>query len=131
MYKLTRVVQIISLSTGLALSGSACSADTAGDADWPLGTWIKTIDEDNGPPDSITFRADGTFATYDNQCKEHTNAYFIEKGMVFLVIPLAKGPVALVLQPTGDKTSMSFTSPRTQNNAVYVPSRAPHCRPEG
>ncbi|MCR6663804.1 MAG: hypothetical protein NVV60_11850 [Luteimonas sp.] len=109
MRKLSRTVQIISLSTTLAFSGSACSTDTAGDANWPLGTWVKTVDEDNGPPDSITFRADGTFATYDNQCKEHTNTYFVEKDMVFLVIPLAKGPIALVLQPTADKKSMSFT----------------------
>lgn len=131
MIKFNRTLQVVLLSAALAFSGSACSTDRAGESDWPVGTWVKTIDEDNGPPDSVTFRSDGTFATYDKQCRVHTNAYFVEKGMIFLIIPLKKGPVALIFRPNADKSSMSFTSPRTQNNAVYVPSGAPHCRPEG
>jgi hypothetical protein len=114
----------------LAVTSFACTAGAPGSTDWPLGTWIKTTDEDNGPADSITFRDDGTFATYDDQCREHRNAYFIQTGMIFLVIPKEKGPVALVLVPTTDKMSMSFTSPRTQNNAVYIRSRVPHCQLE-
>jgi hypothetical protein len=128
MTKVNRAFRLLLVSSMLAVLGAACAADKAVAPEWLLGTWAKTIDEDNGPPDSITFRADGTFATYDDQCKEHTNAYFINNGMVFLVIPLAKGPVALVLQPDSDHSSMKFTSPRTQNNAVYAPSDAPHCR---
>ncbi len=129
MTKLFRIGQTLFLPVVLALSSTACSTNTKDDSKWLLGTWEKTADEDNGPPDSITFRVDGTFVTYDKQCKEHANDYFVEKDMVFLVIPLAKGPVALVLQPASDRSSMSFTSPRTQNRATYVPSKTPHCRP--
>lgn len=92
-----------------------------------LGTWIKTYDEDRDPADSITFRPDGTFATYDDACEEHTNAYFVRNDLVFLVIPLNKGPVALVFRPTEDKSIMTFTSPRTRNNALYVRADKPHC----
>lgn len=128
MSTIKRTERFLLVSSLLMVLGTACAGARAAAPAWPIGTWEKTIDEDNGPPDSITFRVDGTFATYDDQCREHTNAYFINNGMVFLLIPLAKGPVALVLKPDDDHSSMTFTSPRTQNNAVYVPAGGPHCR---
>lgn len=128
MTKISRALQILLITCVLALPGISCSAHNGGAPRWLLGTWDKTLDEDGGPPDSITFKSNGMFVTYDSQCNEHTNSYFVEKGMVFLIIPLAKGPVALVLTPSADRSSMTFTSPRTQNNAVYEPSDGPYCR---
>src|SRR5690606_14084327 len=128
MTQFRRILQILLVTSALALSSAACSAQGKGAPEWLLGTWDKTSDEDGGPPDSITFKNSGIFVTYDSQCNEHTNSYFVEKGMVFLVIPLAQGPVALVLNPSTDHSSMTFTSPRTQNNAVYEPSDGPYCR---
>ena len=128
MTTFNRAIQIFLMSSALALPSTACTADNAGAPEWLLGTWDKTIDEDGGPPDSITFKSNGIFVTYDGQCNEHTNSYFVEKGMVFLLIPLNKGPVALVLQPNADHSTMTFTSPRTRNNAVYEPSDGPYCR---
>lgn len=108
---------------------SATERDVA--PQWLVGTWTKTIDEDQGPPDAITFRKDGTFATYDDRCRARTNTYFVKNGLVFLLIPLEKGPVALVLDPDDGNATMKFTSPRTQNYAVYVPTNVPHCREQG
>lgn len=128
MIKLSRILQVSLLTPAIAFSAGVCLADSTDSTEWLVGTWTKTIDEDSGPPDSIIFRADGTFATYDGKCKERINSYFLENGMIFLVIPLAKGPTALVLQPSADRSDMTFTSPRTQNNAVYTRSDVPHCQ---
>src|SRR3546814_18216981 len=114
MTKITRGLQILLVASTIALPSTACSTDDGDAPNWLLGTLDKTSDEDGGPPDSITFKSSGIFVTYDSQCNEHTNSYFVGKGMVFLVIPLAKGPVALVLNPSSDRLSMTFTSPRTQ-----------------
>ncbi|MFC3814933.1 hypothetical protein [Lysobacter sp. GCM10012299] len=112
----------------LVLVGMASATESPLAPQWLVGTWTKTVDEDQGPPDSITFRSDGTFATYDDRCRAHTNTYFVKNGLVFLLIPLEKGPIALVLDAGDDHATMRFTSPRTRNNAVYVPSEGPHCR---
>ncbi len=128
MTKISRTLQIVLVMCVLVLPGTAYSADNDAAPKWLIGTWDKTLDEDGGPPDSITFKSNGIFVTYDSQCNEHTNSYFVERGMVFLIIPLAKGPVALVLTPSSDRSSMTFTSPRTRNNAVYEPSDGPYCR---
>lgn len=117
----------IGLAASIALSATACSADAPADADWQVGTWTKTYDEDNDPADSITFRDDGTFATYDADCKAHTNSYFVRDDLIFLVIPMTKGPVALVFKPTEDKSILSFTSPRTRNVALFTRAEKPHC----
>lgn len=124
---MTRALRAALLSCVLGFVCTACAAEKQAAPEWLLRTWTKTLDEDNGPADSITFRADGTFVTYDEQCSEHANRYFVDGGLVFLVIPMEKGPVALVLKPERDHSSMTFTSPRTRNNAVYAASDSPHC----
>jgi hypothetical protein len=129
MNGLKRTCLTLLASPFLLLVGVASATESPVVPQWLVGTWTKTIDEDQGPPDSITFRKDGTFATYDDRCRAHTNTYFVKNGLVFLVIPLEKGPVALVFDPDDGNATMKFTSPRTRNNSVYVPSGVPHCRP--
>lgn len=116
------------LAVCTALGDSACSAEAPVDTAWVVGTWTKTYDEDRDPADSITFRADGKFAAYDQACKAHTNAYFVRDDLVNLLIPLENGPVALVFRPTGDKSILPFNSPRTRNVAFYVRAEKPHCQ---
>ena len=123
-----RSLTLLIAAAALCIAGVACSAPKADSNEWLLGTWQKTADEDAGPPDSMTFREDGRFVTYGASCEEHSNSYFVHDGNVFLFIPMKKGPVALVLQPSNDKESLTFTSPRTLNNAVYEPREKPHCR---
>jgi hypothetical protein len=127
MINARRFLPAVLLAPLLVLAGTSWSSDKKDHFGWLFGTWTMTVDEDHGPADSMTFRADGTFASYDDQCREHANSYFVRKGMVFLVIPQAKGPVALVLVPDASKSTLTFTSPRTQNNAVYERSGSPHC----
>jgi len=131
MKGLNRTRLTLLASPFLVLVGMASATESPAAPEWLVGTWTKTVDEDQGPPDSITFRNDGTFATYDDRCRAHTNSYFVKNGLVFLVIPLEKGPIALVLDPGDDHATMRFTSPRTRNSAVYVPSRGPHCSLQG
>jgi hypothetical protein len=127
MIKTSRILPVVLLAPLLALAGAAHSSQNSESAGWLVGTWKMISDEDHGTLESIVFRADGRFATYDEQCKEHTNSYFVRNGMVFLVVPQAKGPVALILVPDAKRSSMTFTSPRTLNNAVYKRSEEPRC----
>ena len=116
----------------LAAAGSDRSiAAPPNTADWLVGTWQKTLDEDNAPPDKMLFRADGTFVSYGKHCEERVNPYFIHDGNVFLVVGIPdKGPVALVFRPSQDRQSLTFTSPRTLNNARYEKRPPAACVPQ-
>ena len=117
----------------LAGVGSGCSKSAPPiTADWLVGTWQKTLDEDNSPPDKVLFRADGTFVSYGKNCEERVNPHFIHDGNVFLMVGIPdKGPVALVFQPSQDRQWLTFTSPRTRNNARYEKRPSAACKPEG
>lgn len=117
----------------LALAGSGYStAAPPTTMDWLVGTWEKTHDEDNSPPDILLFRSDGTFVSYAPRCEERVNSYFMHDGKVFMVIGIPdKGPVALVFQPSQNHQSLTFTSPRTLNNAVYEKRPSATCKPQG
>jgi hypothetical protein len=97
--------------------------------DWLVGVWQKTHDEDQSPADTIRFRPDGNFINYGPNCQEKLNPYFVHGGNVYLSIEIpGKGPVALVFKPSVDKKALTFTSPKTLNNAVYEQAPNPPCR---
>ena len=108
---------------------SSCQAEkppTA--ASWIFGTWEKTQDEDKSPPDTIKFLPNGTFVSYGPNCEEKIFPYHVHGGNIYLDIDiLGKGPVALVYRPNDAHTALTFTSPRTMNNAVYEHVSHPTC----
>lgn len=107
------------------LCQTSCASETQ---DWLVGVWQKTQDEDRSPPDTIKFLPNGQFINYGPNCEEKVNPYFLHGGNVYLSIEIpGKGPVALVFKPSGDRKALTFTSPRTLNNAVYEQAPNPPC----
>jgi hypothetical protein len=79
-----------------------------------------TEDEDGTPSDTIEFRADGSYVNYGYGCRLASAKYHVGAEDIYVTheIP-GKGPIALVFRPTKDRTKLTYTSPRTRNNAVY------------
>ena len=89
---------------------------------WMVGFWHMTADEDNGPLGGVLeFRPDGTYVGYDAACNSLGEIdYHVHRGDIYVTntIP-GKGPVSVIFHPSQDKAKLTFTSPRTRNNAIY------------
>lgn len=109
----------------------SCSASNENpDNSWMLGFWKMTADEDGGPKGTfVEFRANGTYVSYDESCNKFPAIGFhIHDGDIYVtnLIP-GKGPVSVIFHPNQERTKLVFTSPRTQNNAVYERATVSHC----
>ena len=89
---------------------------------WATGFWRMTADEDNGPlGEVIEFTADGDYVWYGRECTAYPKIdAHVHNGDIYVTntIP-GKGPVAVIFHPNADHTQLTFTSPRTKNNATY------------
>jgi sugar lactone lactonase YvrE len=85
-----------------------------------IGYWIIDFDEDSTPPDTMEIRADGTYVSHGVQCRTtHIFPYHLNKGDLYAEIEIPnKGPISIVYRMNKDGR-LSFTSPRTRNNAYY------------
>jgi hypothetical protein len=90
--------------------------------EWFHGYWQMTADEDGGPlGEMMEFREDGTYVWHDSHCRGLSPLPFhIYDGDIYVtnMIP-DKGPVSVIFHPSADHQRLSFTSPRTKNNAYY------------
>ena len=88
---------------------------------WLFGTWKGIADEDGSPPDILSFTASGKYISYGYGCATHDEMdYHIHNGNIYVSIEIeGKGPIAIVFHPTLDKSKLTFTSPRSRNNATY------------
>jgi hypothetical protein len=112
-----KIVAVIS-----AMIAAASCAAVERDAFKATGFWHMTADEDNGPlGEVIEFRADGTYASYDRDCSVLAAVKFhVHDQDVYVTSTIpGKGPVAVIFHPSADGSRLSFTSPRTRNNAIY------------
>jgi hypothetical protein len=54
--------------------------------------------------------------------------YHIHNGNVYVTIEIpGKGPIAIVLHPTSNNSRLTFTSPRSRNNATYAKLKTNPC----
>lgn len=85
------------------------------------GVWTATSDEDGTPADVMEFRADGTYINYGINCAVSGKSPFhVYAGDIYVTSEIpGKGPVSVVFRPSADKTKLTYTSPRTRNNAIY------------
>lgn len=91
---------------------------------WLVGYWSQTYNED-GPAggDTFEFRADGSFVGYARDCRSlPVDRFHMHQGNVYVTrsIP-GKGPISVLFVPSADHKRLTFTSPRTGNNAAYSP----------
>jgi len=101
----------------LVASGVASAKTTPA---WLVGTWTVTADEDGTPSDTATFTKDGKYINYGFSCSVHSEMPFhIYAGDIYITSEIpGKGPIAIVFRPSKDHHKLTYTSPRTRNNAV-------------
>lgn len=96
----------------------ACALPTAGP--WFVGLWHTTTDEDGTSSDTIAFRAYGSYVNCGPACQRATAKYHVVARDIHVTVEVpGKGPIAIVFRPSSDGTKLTYTSPRTRNNAVY------------
>jgi hypothetical protein len=120
------------LAAAAILCSAACgAAESRPDTTWMTGYWHMTADEDNGPVGGvIEFRPDGTYIGYDRSCNPYPTAEFhVYRDNIYVIsiIP-GKGPVSVIFHPNSDRSTLTFTSARTHNNAVYERLPGDSCR---
>jgi hypothetical protein len=94
---------------------------------WLVGTWTVISDEDHTPPDFADFTVDGKYINHGFNCSIRAEMSFhIYNGDIYVTAEISgKGPIAMVFRPSSDKKTMSYTSPRTHNNAVMAQVKTP------
>lgn len=99
---------------------------------WFQGYWQMTADEDHGPlGEMMEFRDDGTYVWHDRSCRPMPPLPFhVHNGDIYVTnVIRGKGPVAVIFHPDADHRRLSFTSPRTKNNAYYAHLQGNPCAP--
>lgn len=79
-------------------------------------------DEDKGPlGELIEFTASGEYFSYGKKCTSGKPMRFhVHDGDVYVTSMIkGKGPVSVVFHPVENHAKLTFTSPRTFNNATY------------
>jgi hypothetical protein len=123
-----RIVALTFVFSGLL--GVSCARATQVPA-WAVGFWAQVLDEDGRPgDDTLQFRKDGTFVVYGSKCQQFPVGYFhLHQGNIYATFKTPKGLVAAVYVPFQQHQRLTYTSPRTGNNAVYAPAKG--CVPAG
>jgi len=115
------IVASVALAIGLAAPTYAAPAST--NTDWLIGQWTLAEDEDGGRPgmDLDEFFQDGRYIIYGPNCREPPpGSWHMYRGDVYVSLDVpGKGPIALVFRPNAEHTELTYTSPRTRNNAIY------------
>lgn len=120
---------VLALASGAAAAAAPAPAAGGKDLGWLVGPWAKKAAEKKSPDDVVEFREDGTFVTYGPGCQRTFSSYFLRDGYIYITIvaPL-KGPIALMFVPSEDRKSLTFTSPRTFENATYEKAPSAECK---
>lgn len=118
-------------SSGVLLSALFCCASCAAPAAepvpaWLVGTWTTIADEDGSPPDFADFTADGKYINHGFDCSVRTEMPFhIHGGDIYITYDIpGKGPIAMVFRPSRDGKRLTYTSPRTRNNATLAKTQS-------
>jgi hypothetical protein len=117
------ITAIITLSS-LLCAGCVNAAPTDKMPSWSVGYWAQTQDEDGRPgDDTLEIRPDGAVISYDANCNAlAAGTLHLHNGNFYATWIARKGPISMIYAPSADHKSLTFTSPRTGNNAVYEPA---------
>jgi hypothetical protein len=124
------LVMALAVALGTTTPTEARAAPTSAVPSWLPAIWQMTKDEDKGPlGELVEFTADGQYVFHGRGCMSMSPIGFhMFKGNVYVtnVIP-DKGPVSVIFRPIDNKTKLSFTSPRTFNNAFFKKTSLTAC----
>jgi hypothetical protein len=120
---------IASLLLAVSIASHAASKDSA----WMTGVWTATSDEDGTPADVFEFRSDGKYVNYGISCAVNAVMPFhTYAGDIYVTSEIpGKGPISIVFRPSQDHRKLTYTSPRTRNNAVYERLQSNPCGKQG
>lgn len=85
-----------------------------------VGFWELSHDEDGSPRETMEVRGDGTYIAHGWSCMTaDVIPFHVHDGDMYATIEIpGKGPISIVFRLLEDGR-LSFTSPRTRNNAYY------------
>jgi hypothetical protein len=85
-----------------------------------VGFWELSSDEDGSPKETMEIRGNGTYVAHGWSCKTaDVIPFHLHNGDMYATIEIPnKGPISIVFRLLEDGR-ISFTSPRTANNAYY------------
>ena len=122
------------LALGVAACLPACAAQSESIPSWLPGIWQMTADEDKGPlGELVEFTADGRYFFYGKDCLSMSPLTFhVHNGDVYVTNTIQnKGPVSIIYHPVGNGAALTYTSPRTFNNASYSRTALKACEKQG
>jgi hypothetical protein len=124
-----RKIQMIAFAGALAVAAAAGAKEPAS----LIGVWTATSDEDGTPADVFEIKPGGTYVNYGIGCRVNAEMpYHLFRGDLYVTSEIAgKGPVAIVFRPSKDGSQLTYTSPRTRNNALYEKLPSNPCEPKG
>ena len=106
----------------LTLTQTAWPIVAPDDNSWLYGYWELATDEDGGQKgmDVDEFRPDGIYSILGPNCKPQLGRYHVYDGDIYVTFEIpGKGPIAMIYRPSPTKKTLTYTSPRTRNNATY------------
>jgi hypothetical protein len=98
---------------------------------WLPGIWQMTQDEDKGPlGELVEFTVSGEYFFYGKECLAMKPIRFhVHNGDIYVTnIIEGKGPVSVIFHPIEKHSKLTFTSPRTFNNATYSKTSLTRCK---
>jgi hypothetical protein len=117
-----RILAIFLLTVTTMSASAMPGPDTKETLGWLYGYWELATDEDGGlrGMDVDEFRRDGTYSILGPDCKPHLGHYHVFDGDIYVTFDISgKGPIAMIFRPSPTKKTLTYTSPRTRNNATY------------
>ncbi|MGY0613460.1 MULTISPECIES: hypothetical protein [unclassified Luteimonas] len=114
----------------LAIVPSIARANESLDTQF-VGFWELDYDEDGTPRDTMEFTAEGRYVMHGIECDlMESFPYHVYRGNLFVALDVPdKGPIAMIFHSNVDGR-LSFTSPRTRQNAYYKRLSADPCNDE-
>ena len=113
---------ILLLAATLTSASAVTRPDLGESLSWLYGYWELATDEDGGVKgmDVDEFRPDGTYSILGPNCKPQLGHYHVFDGNIFVAFDVpGKGPIAMIFRPSPTKKTLTYTSPRTRNNATF------------
>jgi hypothetical protein len=131
----SRVPNVIKAVYGLLLlilAQTAWPIVAPDDYAWLYGYWYAIADEDNTnntDADWNELRADGTYVNISPDCRRVYGKFHIFEGDVYITYEIPKkGPIAMIFRPSKSKVQLTYTSPRTRNNATMSKVEHTSCK---
>jgi len=108
----------VSLTVALWLVAGVAAAELPANL---VGVWTAISDEDGTPADVFKITSDGRIINYGFNCQVYAEMpYHVFRGDIYVTSEIdGKGPIAIVFRPSADGSALTYTSPRTRNNAIY------------